>query len=234
MNIADIRKKAKAAKAEAESSDRTAMPAVSGNGEILTDAGFCHPGQTGSVIPSVVSSSPGISDVERLENLFAEIADLDNEGEGGVAGADRQDQVKRRYLAFRLDREEYALPIEAVKEIIKPREITEIPRVPAFLLGIISLRGTIIPIIDLRARLKLGNASTSEESRIVVCQNNDQQAGFLVDCITQVVAIGDDAIEPPPLVLSGIDRAFVDGIGRGQDSMLILMNLPGVLTLDWE
>lgn len=156
--------------------------------------------------------------------------------EGYDQGLNRQqgeiEEEHFRWLSFLLGDEEYALDIRDIREIIKPRDITDIPRVPDFLLGIISLRGTIIPIFDLKSRLKLGKTTITSDSRIVVSQVADRAAGLLVDRITQVVSITASKIEPPPAVLSGVDRELINGVGRQGGKMMILLNLASVLNTE--
>ena len=133
-------------------------------------------------------------------------------------------------LCFRVSSEEYALNIMDIKEIIKPREITEVPRVPAFVRGVLSLRGIIIPVFDMRIRLGLADGgTTSEKNRIIVVKKADSYCGVLVDEVIQVVRIASQTIEPPPAVLEGIDRDFVNGIGRYDGRMLILLNMENIL-----
>jgi purine-binding chemotaxis protein CheW len=148
----------------------------------------------------------------------------------GLAEKEEESGVKhRQWLTFSLGDEEYSLDIENVREIIKPREISDIPRAPEFVLGIISLRGIIIPVFDLKKRLKLGQVDSSPASRIIVCQEDERIVGLLVENITQVVGLPDAGIEPPPSVLSGLDRDMVEGVGRHQGRMIILLNLASVL-----
>ena len=134
----------------------------------------------------------------------------------------------RQLLTFFLADEEYALDIEVIREIIKPREVTDLPRVPDFILGIISLRGIIIPIFDLKRRLKLGVHELTSASRVIVCQHADKVIGLLVDSITQVTRVPEENIEPPPAILFGLDRDLVEGVGRFQGKMMILLHLPCV------
>lgn len=141
----------------------------------------------------------------------------------------RDDAAFVQFLAFQLGSEEYALDITRISEIIKPREYTDIPRVPDFVLGLVSLRGVVVPVFDLRLRFKLGKACLTPASRIVVCREGDVMAGLLVDSINQVIKLSDDKIEPPPAVLSGVDRSLVEGVGRHQGRMIILLNLASVL-----
>lgn len=136
---------------------------------------------------------------------------------------------QRQLLSFSLGSEDYALDIECIREIIKPREVTDIPRVPEFILGIISLRGIIIPVYDLKQRLKLGKTEISPASRIVVSQHGERVVGLLVDSISQVIRLPVQNIEPPPAVLSGLDRDMVEGVGRVQGRMMILLHLSCVV-----
>ena len=146
--------------------------------------------------------------------------------------ADAREQARRQYLAFNLGDEEYALDIKQISEIIKVREFTDVPRTPEFVLGIISLRGVVVPVFDLRRRLKLGASELTSTTRIVVCQQDDVTVGLLVDSINQVVNLTDDDVEPPPGVLSGLDREMVAGIGRYQGRMIILLNLHSALNIE--
>jgi purine-binding chemotaxis protein CheW len=171
---------------------------------------------------------------DSLAALFDQNCDLELATEEiylqGLEGKDlSSDQDLNQWLTFALGKEHYALDIRYVKEIIKPREITDIPRVPGFILGIISLRGVVIPIYDLRQRLGLGQVQADEQSRIVVCEDGERIAGLLVDRITQVIKLADKEIEPPPAILSGVDRDFVEGVGRQQGRMIILLDLPCVI-----
>lgn len=144
----------------------------------------------------------------------------------------QQDEVAAasvELLCFRVASEEYAISIMDIKEIIKPREVTEVPRVPSFVRGILSLRGNIIPIFDMRVRLGLTGGTPSERERVVVVKRQSGFAGVLVDEVVQVVRIAQGGIEPPPVVLEGIDREFVLGIGRVSGRMLILLDMEKVL-----
>ncbi len=146
-----------------------------------------------------------------------------------VSQQDVLDAASVELLCFRVASEEYAISIMDIKEIIKPREVTEVPRVPGFVRGILSLRGNIIPVFDIKARLGLADGAVSERERIVVVKRENGYAGVLVDEVVQVVRIAEGGIEPPPVVLEGIDREFVLGIGRVSGRMLILLDMEKVL-----
>jgi purine-binding chemotaxis protein CheW len=144
---------------------------------------------------------------------------------------DRRDS--QELLCFRVASEEYALNIMDIKEIIKPREVTEVPRVPSFVAGVLSLRGIIIPVFDMRIRLGLAGGRSSGKERIIVVKKGEEGfCGILVDEVIQVVRIDAKDLEPPPTVLEGIDRDFVCGIGRFSGRMLILLNMEKILDVN--
>lgn len=238
MDLADIRKKAKSRlKTEgappAEEVNPASRPFTSIQGvpaEQERSSAAMRQTEVRQLTPAAAAEDP-------LEALFAFRPDIDLATEEGYLQTLRAREEETReeiceWLTFSLGNEEYALDIEGVGEIIKPREITDIPRVPDFILGIISLRGIIIPVFDLKKRLRLGVGEFTPTSRIIVCQKDDRSAGLLVDSITQVVRIPAGGIEPPPAVLSGVDRDMVEGVGRHQGRLLILLDLPSVLNAE--
>lgn len=131
-------------------------------------------------------------------------------------------------LCFRVSNEVYGINIMDIKELIKPRAVTEVPRAPSFVSGVISLRGIIIPIIDMLDRLGLVRETVTGRERVIVVRHAGSFSGLLVDEIIQVVRIASDCIEAAPTVLEGIDRDFVTGIGRADDRMIILLNLENI------
>jgi purine-binding chemotaxis protein CheW len=140
-----------------------------------------------------------------------------------------QAEADLELLCFRVATEDYAISIMDIKEIIKPREVTEVPRVPAFVRGILSLRGIIIPVFDMRLRLGLPAGVRSERERVIVVKRQGGFCGVLVDQVVQVVRIARTGVEAPPVVLEGIDREFIQGIGRVAGRMLILLDMEKVL-----
>ena len=155
-----------------------------------------------------------------------ELLDADAPASVAEAGDEYQE-----FLCFRVSSETYAINIMVIKEIIKPREVTEVPRAPAFVSGVLSLRGIIIPVFDMRLRLGLPSHEKSARERIIVLRKGDGFFGFIVDEVIQVVRIGALAMEKAPAVLDGIDRDFVSGIGRYNGQMLIVLNQDKILDL---
>lgn len=242
MNIAEIRKKVRAERVAHEIPVATPLSASL---SLLEEAPFPELSPQGATYQPLSPFASTAAEVaagsasgeERLDRLFSwpacEDEILGSAPESGPAVKEREAANSRRWLAFSLGNEDYALDISVIQEIIKPREITEIPRVPEWLLGIISLRGHIVPVFDLKRRLGLGETIIDQEStRIIVCQKDDRSAGLLVDRITQVTSILDERIEPTPAIFSGRDLALLDGVGRTDGDVLILLNITNVLTLD--
>jgi purine-binding chemotaxis protein CheW len=239
MDIAEIRKKAKSKESLPEHKPDTAEETVVEDApsvETTTDEVDVTTEDAGTemVVTSDQPSRSPHDSSDGLERLIAATDELALATDESYAefledASASQAQNISQYLAFHLGDEEYALDIKKISEIIKVREFTDIPRAPEYVLGIISLRGVVVPVFDLRVRLNLGRSELLTTSRIVVCQIEDLTVGLLVDSINQVVNLVDDDIEPPPGVLSGLDREMVFGIGRYQGRMIILLQINSVL-----
>jgi purine-binding chemotaxis protein CheW len=143
----------------------------------------------------------------------------------GLESDQHQDVDMVQWVGFFLGEEEYALDIQVVSELIKPRSLTELPRVPAHVRGIMTLRGEVVPVLDLKQRLGItaGAQDNLDAQRIVVCEAPGQRVGLLVDRVSQVVRLPRDAIEMPKLAGDEPLTAFIQGIGRRQGQMLILL-----------
>jgi len=147
------------------------------------------------------------------------------------AQADSGQGIYQEFLCFKVSDEVYGVDIMDIKELIKPREVTEIPGAPSFVSGVISLRGVIVPIIDMPDRLGFARETATGRERIIVVRQGESFTGLLVDEIIQVVRIAQEATEAPPTVLEGIDRDFVTGIGRAEGRIFILLNLPNIIDI---
>ncbi|MFO8058905.1 MAG: chemotaxis protein CheW [bacterium] len=147
--------------------------------------------------------------------------------EFGAEGAEAEDQFS--LLSFRLAQETYAVRLTSIRQIIKVVPVTMVPRVPDYVLGIISLRGTVIPVFDLRRILKLPEAEATRKSRIIIVNHGKYTAGLLVDQVEQVVRMSESAIEPPPPVLGGVEAEYIKGIGRVDSKMVIFLALEKIM-----
>jgi purine-binding chemotaxis protein CheW len=132
-------------------------------------------------------------------------------------------------LGFMLSDEQYALDILEIKEIVRLQAITPVPRSPPWLKGIVTLRGVIVPIFDLRSRLGLAEIEHGPETRIIVVYRGEEFAGLIVDSITQVMRLPVEAIEPPPQTIGPVEAGYLRGVARFRDQLVILLNLPRVV-----
>ena len=136
------------------------------------------------------------------------------------------------FLCFRVSDEIYGINIMDIKELIIPREVTEVPRAPLFVSGVLSLRGTIIPVIDMRLRLGLARREPTGKERIIVIKISNSFSGLMVDEVIQVVKVPPDALEAAPAVLDGIDRDFISGLGRSDGRLIIILNLENIADIN--
>ena len=141
---------------------------------------------------------------------------------------------KAELLAFTLVGEEYAIDILEIQEIIKLPEITSLPRIKDFVLGIVSLRGTIVPIVDLRKMMGLGDTEYSRATRVLVIRSEDEPIGIVVDGVTSVLRIEREAIEPKPRTMQRGSSEFFKGVGRVDGRLLIILDAEAVsLAVDY-
>lgn len=135
-----------------------------------------------------------------------------------------------RYLTFVLDKQHYAVPIMAVREINQLCDITPVPRTPSFILGVINLRGKIIPVADLRLKFGLSKSEFSRQTCIVVIETDAGQVGMVVDEVNDVVELQGSHIEPAPQLGSKVEMQFLMGIGKFQERVLILIDIHAALS----
>lgn len=133
-------------------------------------------------------------------------------------------------VSFRLANEQYAIDIMGVQEIILLSAITQIPDVPEYIRGLINLRGKVIPIVDLRKRFHLEAAEPNEHTRIVVVNTADHTFGIVVDAVNEVLRIQEEQLEPPPTGLVGTERAYIKGLVKMEEKIMILLSLEGMLS----
>jgi purine-binding chemotaxis protein CheW len=154
---------------------------------------------------------------------------------GGAAepepGDDLDSAVREEYLTFLLGREEYAVAIERVREVVKAPPVTEVPRAPAHILGVVTVRGEVVAVLDPRRRLGLPGAPPGDGAgRIVIVDAGDGACGLLVDAVASVVRLPPGAIEPCPQGIGGAGRAeFLAGIGREGDRLFTVLDLGALL-----
>lgn len=135
------------------------------------------------------------------------------------------DEKELEMLAFFVGRERYVVPVDAVREVLKPREITPVPHTPDYILGVCSLRGAVLTVIDLNRRLGLASAQRDEKSRIIIVTvEQDEQIGLFVDMVEGVVRFSESLVKPvPETVEHGVE--FLQGIVRKDERLYILLDV---------
>jgi len=187
---------------------------------------------------SPVSTVDADPHTRALDEFFASASEL--ETVGSMSLDLYRDQLDSRlraegvqeYLSFVLANETFAVNIFGIKEIIKLPLITEVPRTEPIILGILSLRGTIAPVVDLRRRLNLETAPQTRKSRVLIVQSIDGLAGLLVDEVRHVIRLKDENIEPPPGVFDRAEAEHIVGVGRHEGEMYTLLELESVVQID--
>ncbi len=143
----------------------------------------------------------------------------------GMAAVEDGPETTLEVLAVTVSGEEYAIPIMRIKEIIRSPEMTRVPRAEKYLLGIISLRGIMLPVFSLAERLKLAQKALARLSRIVVVQMEKGLGGLLVDGVTDVLKIDTSRLEEPPGVLAASGTDAVEGVARHKGRVLLLLDM---------
>ena len=133
------------------------------------------------------------------------------------------------FLTFRLGAEEYGIDILKVQEIRSYEQPTRIANAPAFIKGVVNLRGVIVPIVDLRLKLGCG-ADFNAFTVVIVLNVKGRVIGAVVDSVSDVCELGGDMIKPAPLMNSGVDMSFITGIANVGERMLILMDIEGLMS----
>jgi purine-binding chemotaxis protein CheW len=135
-----------------------------------------------------------------------------------------------KYLVFALGGEEYGIAVSRVREIIGPMPVTRVPRVPESVLGVINLRGKVIPVVDLRVRFGLEAIDHGLRTCIVVVQAADAEFGLVVDCVSEVINIADEEIEEPPAFGPGVDTPYLLGLAKCGPHVRLLLDIERVLS----
>ncbi len=151
-----------------------------------------------------------------------------------VAAPPRHDQ--NQYLTFVLGRETFALGILSIKEILEYEEPTDVPMMPAFVRGIVNLRGAVVPVIDLAVRFGRTPSALTKKTCIVIVEAHagaDAQVyGVVVDAVNEVLEIPDTDIEPPPAFGTTVRTDFIHGMGKVRDKFVIVLDADAALSID--
>lgn len=138
----------------------------------------------------------------------------------------------RQYIVFKLGHEEYGIDSLNITTIIdKNRTITRVPRTPAFIKGVINLRGDIIPVMDLRTRFTMPEMEDTEDTRIIIVKINDILIGVIVDAVVEVLDLTEDAIENISNLSSDLSMDYILGVGKADNRIVTLLNFEKLIKL---
>ncbi len=140
------------------------------------------------------------------------------------------EETNREFLTFTLGQEEYGIEILKVQEIRGYDAVTHIANTPDFIKGVINLRGSIVPIVDMRIKFNLGHVEYDEFTVVIILNVARRVVGMVVDGVSDVVTLTTEEIKPAPEFGSGIDTKYVTGIGTVDDRMLILVDIERLMT----
>ncbi len=141
-----------------------------------------------------------------------------------------QDGEPRQFLTFTLHEEEYAIDILKVQEIKGMSKITPIPNAPAHVKGVMNLRGTVVPVIDLRRRFSMSSVEADNLTVIIVVNVGKQVAGLVVDTVSDVLNFSMQDVEPTPELAGGLDTSFITGLAKVEQRLVTLLNIDRLLT----
>lgn len=147
---------------------------------------------------------------------------------------DVNDEVLQ-WVTYRLDEETYGINVMQVQEVLRYTEIAPVPGAPDYVLGIINLRGNVVTVIDTRARFGLPPTETTDNTRIVIIESDEQVVGILVDSVAEVVYLKTSEIDSAPNVGTEESAKFIQGVSNRDGELLILVDLNKLLTDDeWD
>ena len=156
---------------------------------------------------------------------------MNNEGfeAVNVAVDGNNDEMKGKYLTFWTDDQLFGVPIKDVVQIVGMQKITQIPEYPDYAKGIINLRGTIVPLIDVRLRLGKPEKEYNDRTCIIVTSVHNSYFGFIVDEVEEVTDISDDMISPPPKLSGDTVNKYLTGIARMNDKLVLTIDTAKIL-----
>jgi purine-binding chemotaxis protein CheW len=135
----------------------------------------------------------------------------------------------QKFAVFHIGDEAFGVAIDRVVEIIKPqKKIFSMPDLPAFVTGVISVRGAVIPLIDLRKRF--GREPSGKKERIIIIRTGQEKLGFLVDGIKEIMSLSPEEMMRPPSIFKGFKTKYLTGLGKKNDAVVILLDIDNLLT----
>jgi len=140
------------------------------------------------------------------------------------------------YLTFKLDGDEFAVDVLKSREIVDLKSVTKVPQSPEFMLGVINLRGSVVPVIDLRLKFGMEKAEETQSTSIVVMDvvvgGDTIIVGAMVDSVEEVMELDDSQIEPAPRIGTRLNTEFIKGMGKQDEQFLIILDIDKVFSTD--
>lgn len=137
-----------------------------------------------------------------------------------------------QFLTFQLGDEQFGIDILRVQEIKGLAHLTQIPNVPSYIKGVMNLRGTVVPVIDLRSRFSMQNVGYNQFTVIIIVNVGTRIVGLVVDAVSDVLNVNKDGVEELPELGNGIDTTFIAGMARSGEQLITLLNIDNLLTRD--
>ncbi|MFC1668905.1 chemotaxis protein CheW [Spirochaetota bacterium] len=163
--------------------------------------------------------------IEKQKSLSEELGN----GKVDQSEDDNIDEDIVQFVSFMLEDVEYGIEILTVHEILRIPDMTRLPNVPSFIIGVINLRGNIIPVVDVRERFSIPQKEYTEQTRIIVIETDDKLVGLLVDYVHQVVRIPQSHIDEPSDLIEGVSEEFISGIARMRDRLIVILNITNLI-----
>lgn len=142
---------------------------------------------------------------------------------------DSEDTQEGKYLSFRIGNEQYGIEIKHVTEIVGIQKITEVPDMPEYVKGVINLRGSVIPVVDIRLRFHMKAIEYDDRTCVIVVSIDESPIGLVVDAVREVISISSEMISPAPSVARGEISRYIKGIGRFENEVIILLAMDKLL-----
>ena len=217
-------------------SDVEPVPAIMNQAGNLSDiSGICHPHSDRETICilSVDSLFNNSTVKEAIDSM--ETVEKDNISSEIEKEDEQKDEDEQLIVVFRLNDEEFGVPITSVQEIVRiPDELTHVPRTPSFVEGVINLRGSVLPVIDMRRKIGLSNIKKTDRQRIMVFLIGQIRVGFIVDSVTEVLKVSKSCLEQAPKISTEQSRLIRHVVNMGDKNRIIQIMEPAYIVKDIE
>lgn len=147
-----------------------------------------------------------------------------------VKDKEKKEITSMQVVCFKIGEEEYGLEILKVQEILKLPKVTKLPKSADYILGVIDLRGQVIPIINLSTKFGIKDHSQSDNLRAVVVEINNKKVGLAIDSVSHVVRIDSKDIEPPPPIVRGISGKYITGIAKIESGFIVILDIDQIFS----